>query len=214
MGVAHQGVFGPFQNRVGNIVGRILQGRQVYSIYQPSVANPDTPAQRQYRTLFRAASALGSALIEPIRIGFRKKDGYDYGSAYSSFVGFNLKKGDAFAIKVDGTAGINYDRLVVSEGTLAPLSNAQCGLDGSDITATWSFVEGAQNPTDKVYLVAYNAVRNLAVMSNGTDIRSDRAAALSLPPIWTGGSVEVYLFATDERTGNCTLSFYGGNFAV
>ena len=46
MGKANQGVFGAWTKRVGNVVGRVIQGVNVYSIYQPNVSNPRTELQQ------------------------------------------------------------------------------------------------------------------------------------------------------------------------
>ena len=187
MGVCDQGVFGSWRNRVGNVVGRVRQGRNVYSIYQPQVANPRTPAQLQYRRIFTAFSKLGRELLSVLKVGFASLDGYRYGSAYSSFVGFNIKNGVAYGYDAQtGVVTLKYDKLDISVGNvLLPISPVGT-LDGSDISVTWSDNTGVGTAAanDVAYVCVYNPTKLQSIM-DGKYTRSERSAVIQAPDAWS-----------------------------
>lgn len=213
MGVCDQGVFGSWRNRVGNVVGRVRQGRNVYAIYQPQVANPRTPAQLRYRRIFTAFSKLGRNLLPTLKVGFASLDGYKYGSAYSSFVGFNIKNGVAYEYNAQtGVVTLKYDKLDISVGNL-PLPLSPVGtLDGSDISVTWSDNSGIgyAAANDVAYVCVYNPAKLQSIL-DGKYKRSERSAVIQTPVAWSGDTVEAYLFMRDEK-GNCSETFYCGSF--
>lgn len=55
MGKANQGILGAFTGKVGNVVGQISRGQQVYRVYQPNVNNPKSPKQTEQRRAFAQA---------------------------------------------------------------------------------------------------------------------------------------------------------------
>lgn len=213
MGVCDQGVFGSWRNRVGNVVGRVRQGRNVYAIYQPQVANPRTPAQLRYRSIFTAFSKLGRNLLPVLKVGFASLDGYRYGSAYSSFIGFNIKNGRAYGYDAQtGVVTVKFDKLDISVGGL-PLPFSPVGtLDGSDVTITWSDNSGTAHAAadDVAFVCVYNPVK-LACVYAGSAKRSARSAVVSTPVAWSGDTVEAWLFMRNEK-GECSKTFYCGSF--
>lgn len=213
MGVCDQGVFGAWRNKVGNVVGRVRQGRNIYAIYQPQVANPRTPDQLRYRRIFASMSQLAHNLLPILRVGFASLDGYKYGSAYSSFVGFNIKGGVAYTYDAQsGVVTLKYDKLDISVGGL-PLPYSPVGtLDGSDISATWSDNSGTGHAAanDVAYVCVYNPVK-LSSIYAGSATRSQRSAVISTPASWSGDTVEAWLFMRSEK-GECSETFYLGSF--
>lgn len=213
MGVCDQGVFGSWRNKVGNVVGRVRQGRNIYAIYQPQVANPRTPAQLRYRRIFTAFTKLARNLLPTLRIGFASLDGYRYGSAFSSFIGFNIKNRQAFTYNDQtGAVSIRYDWLSVSVGNV-PLPLSPVGtLDGSDISASWSDNSGVGTAAadDIAYICVYNPAK-FASMVEGKDNRATRSAVLQTPAAWSGDTVEAWLFMRSTK-GECSESFYLGSF--
>jgi len=213
MGLCDQGVFGAWRNKVGNVVGRVRQGRNVYAIYQPQVANPRTPAQLRYRRIFTAMTQLGRVLLPVLKVGFASLDGYRYGSAYSSFIGFNIKSREAYVYDAQtGVARPKYDKLAVSVGNL-PLGVSMVGtLDGSEISATWSDNSGTGTAAaeDVCYMAVYNPTK-LSCIYVGTAKRSDRVARIECPAAWSGDTVESWAFFRSEK-GECSETWYLGSF--
>lgn len=214
MGKAYQGVFGSFVNKVGNVVGRVRQGVQIYSIYQPSVSNPQTPAQMAGREAFKLLTSLGSKLNVAIKIGFADLDGYKHGSPFSSFVGYNRRLN-----VVSGTypsLSIDFSKVVVAKGDLANPFNLQGSVDSNSLTANWADNSGMGNAlaTDKAVVVVYNKDKNTAMVNNGAAVRSERQLTVTLPTPWTGDAIECWCFFQSAEKNIVSDSTYIGSFTI
>lgn len=215
MGKAFQGVYGSFVNKVGNVVGRVKQGVQIYSIYQPSVANPRTPAQVANRSKFGTLTAFVSKILAGVKVGFQKLDGYRYGTAFSSCVGYNLKDGVVIS---DGQGGyeIDYSKVSVSDGQLENPFNLQGTMDSNTLSLSWADNSGMGNAlaTDVVEVVVYNKTKNTAVFDDGNAVRSARTANVTIPTSWNSDSVEAWAFFNRADNSMQAKSVYIGNFSV
>lgn len=215
MGKANQGVFGAFQGKVGNVVGRIRQGQQVYCIYQPQVANPQTAAQQSNRLKLRLLSQLGSAILSAIMVGFKFLDGYAKGSAFSSFIGYNAKNTEPFSGSYPNME-IDFQKVAVSEGSLAVPFNMQGSLDSNTLSLTWADNSGIDNAlaTDKVCAVVYNKTKNSSVFNSNVATRSTRTGSVTVPTGWNGDSVEAYAFMSRAEETLMSKTIYLGSFTV
>lgn len=212
MGKAFQGVYGSFQGKVGNVVGRVRQGVQVYSIYQPSVANPQTTEQMKYRQAFSLMSKFCSAIIAFLRVGFHALDGYKYGSPYSAAVGYNLKH--------NGIGGnypnqeVAFSNVMVALGDVPLPYNPSGSVDSNVLSLSWSdnSGEGGALATDKIAVLIYNSDKEISMSNMEVATRSARTGSVNIPTAWNGDSVEVWLIATNSEDNS--KSFYIGNFTV
>lgn len=216
MGKAYQGVFGAWTKKVGNVVGRIRQGVNIYSIYQPNVANPRTPAQVANRAKFSALSQLLSVLGGFIKVGFAKLDGYKYGSPFSSALGYNQKRGVASYDAGTGLVSIAYNELAVSDGTIDLPYSATATASGTDVSASWADNSGHGNAlaTDQVMLCVLNTDKNDVTYTTSLATRTQRAGTLTVPSAWGGDNIEVYLAVRREDSGECSATAYLGNFTL
>ena len=215
MGKAFQGVYGSFVNKVGNVVGRVKQGVQIYSIYQPSVANPRTPEQVANRSKFGTMTSFVSKVLAGVKVGFQKLDGYRYGTAFSSCVGYNMKNG---VVVSDGQGGyeIDYSKMAVSEGQLDNAFNMQGSVDSNTLTLTWADNSGMGNAlaTDVLEVVIYNKTKKAAVFDNGNAVRSSRNSSVTIPTAWNGDSIEVWAFFNRKDNSLQAKTQYIGSFSV
>lgn len=213
MGKANQGVFGAWVNKVGNVVGRIRQGQNVYSIYQPNVANPKTPNQVKFRAVFSLLTKRGSSLLNAIKVGFKSLDGYKFGSAFSSFVGYNYKKAVAWSYSTLEGAKILYDKLMLSVGPVPLPLNPTGTLDGMDISVTWTdnSGQGSADAADKACMCLFCEALDACVFEQDLANRSDRSSILTAPASWSGRSLEAYIFFTN-KDGLTSDSSYLGTF--
>ena len=207
MGICQQGVFGNFRGKVGNVVGRVRQGRNVYAIYQPVVNNPQTADQMATRSNFTLLSKFMSKCITAVRIGFKYLDGYKYGSAYSSAVGYNLKING-----IINSGAIDFTKVVMSEGALDALLNLTEQNDSGTITLTWTDTTGLGNAKadDIVYVVAYNKDLGVCIVDNSAE-RGDRNATVTCPTPWAGNTVEFWAFCESADGRYVSTSQYLGN---
>ena len=215
MGKAFQGVYGSFVNKVGNVVGRVKQGVQIYSIYQPSVANPRTPEQVANRSKFGTLTAFVSKILAGVKVGFQKLDGYRYGTAFSSCVGYNLKNG---VVAPDGQGGyeIDYSKVAVSEGQLDNAFNLQGSVDSNTLSLTWADNSGMGNAlaTDVLNVVVFNKNKNAAIFNEGTAARSERTASVTIPTAWNSDNVEVWSFFNRKDNTLQAKSVYVGSYTI
>lgn len=210
MGKANQGIFGGWTKKVGNVVGRIVQGQNVYSIYQPNVSNPRTLEQQQNRAKFTLLSRFISSMLPAVRLGFRNLDGYAHGSAYSAALGYNSK------LNIVGGSYPNYEivvnKAIISEGSVAlPFDPSGSASDG-EYTASWAdnSGQGDAEASDIAVVVLYNQTNPACVVSELTSKRSDRMAKVTIPTAWTGDTGNAYLFMMRERNRTNSMSKHLG----
>lgn len=215
MGKASQGVFGFWRGKVGNVVGRVRQGQNVYSIYQPSVANPRTPAQVTGRSKFTLISQLISTLLGFIKVGFASLDGYVRGSAFSSAVGLNLKT-EGIVTGTYPNLEIDYSKVKVSDGKIDLPFNPSGSAEGNILTVSWADNSGRGDAlaTDKAMVLAYNSSTNECVFDLAVADRSARTGTLTMPTVWSGDTVEVWLAMERPDTKEVSDSTYLGSFTL
>jgi len=212
MGLCDQGIFGAWRNKVGNVVGRVRQGRNVYAIYQPQVDNPKSFHQLRYRRTFSAFSKLAHNLLPILRIGFASLDGYRYGSAFSSFIGYNIKYAYYSYDDIVGVVEIIYDTITLSVGNVPLPLSPIASLDGSDFNVRWTdnTGESAAAADDVAYVCVYNPAKSTSIY-DGKYTRIEQFAVIQMPAAWSGDVVKAWLFMRDAK-GNCSESRFLGSF--
>lgn len=195
MGKANQGVFGSFRGKVGNVVGRVLQGQQVYAIYQPSVANPQTPAQIAQRAKFKKASEFFSSINSALRVGFANLDGYDKGNPYSAALGYNLTKTNAITYMA-GVADVKLNQVVISQGIVGKPYNCAFSVTANDVDVTWTDTSGISGDlsTDMLSVLIYHEDSGQSVFEPRMWARNARTASISFPSTWTTGNIHCWAF--------------------
>lgn len=211
MGKCNQGVFGNWVKRVGNVVGRVVGGQNIYSIYQPNVSNPRTESQQQTRTKFSLLTKIGSVIGGFLAIGLMKSKGN--GTWLSRFISINFANG------ITGTYPsyeLNFPKLILSQGNVDNPYNPAANVQGSDVNITWTDNSGIGNAkeSDKVMFLIYNKNKNASIADSEAADRSTRQASYSLPASWNGDTVYVYfaMQRVDERT--TSASMFLGQFTV
>lgn len=215
MGKANQGVFGNFTGKVGNVVGRVRDGRNVYAIYQPVVNNPQTLPQMRTRQQLQLIAQFCSKCLGFITKGFSDLDGYKYGSPYSSCVGKNLKEGSAISGTYPNQA-VAFDKVLLSYGTLDNPYTPTATAENGELSVGWTDNSGLGNAeaTDKVMLLAYNSSKHQSVYNVSAGARSDRSATLVLPATWSGDSIEGYMAMYKDAKRMASKSIHLGSFTA
>lgn len=194
MGISRQGIHGNYRKKVGNVVARMVRGRVILSIYQPEVSNPNTAKQQAQRSSFvnkiRALNAFAAWARSHAR------DWYPVGTGWSNF----LKKN--WGNFISG-GGIDYDKLVISEGTLRLPVNPSAAAEAGMLNLSWSDNSGQGSATanDMATVLVYNSAKDVVLYADDLAKRNERQATFSVPSAWNGDNVEVYLVmhsATDS----------------
>lgn len=210
MGKIFAGPWANFQGKVGNVVGRISQGRTVLSVYQPIVRNPKTTPQLKARQKFSLATSALSPITGFLRYGFHFLDGYKTGNPFSAAVGYNLSHG-----AIAGTypnQEFDYSKAKVAEGSLDLPYSPSATADGTTLSITWADNSGLGNAeaTDKVMICVLNADKGQSVYNIELADRNERNASFSCPTAWSGDTVNVWLAMRRESTNECSTSTHLG----
>lgn len=194
MGKQYGGMFANWYGKVGNVVGRIRQGRTIVAIYQPNVSNPRTDAQIAQRARFTALAKPLAAMSGFLKVGFHNLDGYKTGNYYSAAIGYNMRIPDIF----DGEGEeveVDMSKLAVSNGNIDLPYNPSAVADGTTLTITWADNSGMGDAlaTDNLMVLVYNDMKNMCVYNTALAERAERNASMSLPSAWTGDNVNVWI---------------------
>lgn len=204
-------MFGNWTKRVGNVVGRVVNGRNIYSIYQPNVSNPQTETQKQLRTKFRMLTKLGSVSASFLKLGLLESKGE--GTWLSRFISVNFNDG------ITGTwpsYELNFPKLIMSQGNVDLPYSPAAQLQGSDINVTWTDNSGIGNArdNDKAMFLVFNKDKNQSIDDTEAADRSTRQASYNLPASWNGDTVYVYFAMYRKAAKVASKSVFLGQFTV
>ena len=202
MGIINQGILGGFSGKVGPIVGFRWKSNYYIRARAAKVSNPRTPKQQEQRGKFATAFSFLKAIKPFIRIGY--KEFTQEKSAFNSAMSYTLKRavtGSGKEIKID------FDRALVSMGTLMPIFEGAATVSNHQMTFNWKDNSGMGNAerTDIVMVPVYNKDREAAVYDTEAALRSDCHAGLQLPEDWQDDELVAYLsFCSTD--GNCVAN--------
>lgn len=209
MGKSFAGVFANWSGKVGNVVGRIRQGRTIMSIYQPQVHNPKTDSQELAREKFRLLSKFIGSITGFVKVSFRNLDGYKTGTPNSAAIGYNFKADPTpFVTDTPGEVELDYTKCKVSQGSVDLPYSPSASAEGNSVTITWSDNSGMGNAqaTDQIMVLVYNPAKNQCVYNTKIADRSERNATLALPTAWSGDTVNCWLAVQNPKTLACSDS--------
>ena len=178
MGIINQGILGGFSGKVGPIVGFRWKSNYYIRARAAKVSNPRTPKQQEQRGKFATAFSFLKAIKPFIRIGYKELT--QDKSAFNSAMSYTLKRavtGSGKEIKID------FDRALVSMGTLMPIFEGAATVSNHQMTFNWKDNSGMGNAerTDIAMVLVYNKDREAAVYDTEAALRSDCHAGLQLP---------------------------------
>ena len=208
MGKQIGGINGPYQGKVGAVVGYQWRGQWVVRALPREFHDAKTERQMEQRALFKASVAFAGRLKDILRIGFAKSAAKVHKTECNYFLMAN--KG-CFAM--DGEAlAVDFPRLRVSEGPVAPVAFSHVERGESDNELIIEFEKNPEhrncNSNDRVYVAAVNAARGEAVLSLPVYRRMQRIV-VPLPECWADEEVHLYGFVQD-LAGRTSESAYIG----
>jgi len=191
------GAFGDFQGRMGNMVFYKLNGKTVGR----TIGKVETFTENQKEVHERTSliSPLLNPLMDFIRIGFKntpKPWGWDFYSVATS-----LNKPGAIKGKYPDLE-INYEKLILSKGDIAPPKNPKVQLNGNSLQFSWDPDTDANHADtrDQVMLVAYFPETTKAVFLTSGARRTEGLDQLNLPSFNEDTIIETYMsFIADDR---------------
>lgn len=211
MGTIKQGILGGFSGKVGNIVGASWRGIDYIRSMPASVHNPRTEAQVSQRNRFSLVGKMLKTIVPIIRIGFAGSVGTGK-SAFSVAMSYNVKNA---VIGLFPDFEINFDAVKISSGDLYGAANAEASSAAGSISFVWDtdLLNNAA-ATDKVILLAFNAVTGEASYDVDAATRADGSCSLAVPPTWDGEMVDTYLALYSAAGKLVSNSVYTGRVTV
>lgn len=217
-------VLGNQSGRIGQIVGMITDGVQLYRSYTDRVRNPRTKAQQLNRAKLGEFSLVARGFKSAIALGF-KNSRKPLESVQNVFIRKNQS-----AMQGDTPAEVmfDYSQAKVSEGNavLPGFGSLRCD---EALTAEATFVPNSDvpgaNSRDKVYLCVFQPDTKACVLSGGT-LRSAAAVAVNVPSGWSGMRVQGYGFVVASEdvydtngvkltsAGECSMTAYLGSATI
>ena len=168
-----QGLLGGYSGKLGTTVGASWKGINVVRTYQPNVANPNTQAQHQQRTIFSDFSKLASFIlpdfIKPLWNSRAKKM-----SGYNAFIQANLNHPNA-------SFSIDPEILILSEGLIGVPADTSLSYNReSGVLIGWSTASlplyGSDD--DELFVLIFNPEGELLAKSAQEAQRSDESLTL------------------------------------
>ncbi|MES2457507.1 MAG: DUF6266 family protein [Bacteroidota bacterium] len=207
MGFLKGGPFYHMVGKVGNNVGRVVDGKNVLSIAPASGNRTPSVAQLIVQQKLTLITSWVSEISEFIRIGF--EDRPSGMSAWNAAVSYNIQNA------ITGAAPnftIDYPKVLFSDGKLARAkSMAMATTEDAQLDFSWSATipslkKGAA--TDKLVLIVYNPAKKEWEVSVGAATRAALTYDLLLPADWSGDSVQVWtsFMSADEKMVSTTVS--------
>ena len=228
------GINDGYRGTVGTVIGYEWNGRWCLRSRPRKVHNPRTERQQRNRGLFAAASHLATAMGGVLRMGLLMTAREQHRTVYNHFISVN---NECFSLD-DEQLTVDYENLVVSEGSVAPVGFSHPALraplsergdghrhtspplregwtpkaDGVVSTITVPFEKNPlhlrANNDDLVYLWAWCPERMAGCLSLPAYRRS-KQVSIELPSHWSGLEVHLYGFVQDYA-GRTSDSTYIG----
>lgn len=191
---------GPYYHmvgRTGNNVGRVLRGKNVFSMRPSPSQKPPTSLQLAVRMRLAMMSDFYSWVTDLLDLGFQ-----DYTaemSAFNAAVSYGLRNA---VTGVSPNFTVDYTKVMFSRGKLYNVTNPVAATAvGAVVDFTWTSVlyEEYASADDKVSIVFYNpALGNFVVKMNAA-LRSAQAYEMHLPLDWSGAEVNAWILTANAE---------------
>jgi len=207
MGRIKKGILGGFSGKVGTVVGANWKQVSYIRSLPQNVKNPRTEAQRKQRSKFLLVLNLLKPLNPLLRIGWKL-----YAKRQSAF---NAATSYVLANAIQGTFPnfeINYQKVLISRGALAPATNATATATGTRIQFSWDNNIPADSSLnrDKALIAVLNPAKGIAITQIEVVERTQGTFGFDLPTNWQGDRVEPYLGFISEDGKEISNSVYAG----
>ena len=190
MGTIKKGILGGFSGKVGTVIGGSWNSISYMRSLADSYSDAKTEKQVCQRGRFAAVVAFLKTITPYLRVGYRNCEAGQ--SPYSSATSYVLRN----AVEGCGDeAVVNFSKALVSQGSLAGVTDAAVEVAGGKASFTWTDNSGVGNAAadDAAMVLAYNKDRSEAVYDLQAATRVDGAAELVLPATWSDEALAVYL---------------------
>jgi hypothetical protein len=209
MAKTNKNILGDQRGKIGKVVGRVVEGEQMYSSAPGPRGSEGTAKQKEHRARFSAITRMGKPLKGAIKIGMKVSASKKHlQSPFNLFVNRNLQHTTYNA--ETGLATPDYEAIILSEGDIPFVTFAEPTFtEPQTITITFngnSDCPGAMEE-DIIYGVAY--CPDLVQSAMGTAVRSAETLTITVPKTWTGKTIHIWGFAKTSVTRVIEIENYG-----
>jgi hypothetical protein len=201
------GIMGPFNGKVGTVVGYLWNGKPCMRAYKRNVHNPRTEAQQEHRTLFKQEVQLAAKMRWAVTTTMTEAAREAGMTSYNLFVHMNQ---EAFGM-ADNRLVVDYSRLMLSMGDV-PQVQLQAMEWSADNVLTIKYARGLGNAYDRVFLYVYVPELERGFLSAGT-YRREKRITLALPDEFASHDAHVYLMV-QAADGRWSHSLYAGEITL
>lgn len=202
-------VLGNQSGRIGNVVGKVVDGVQMYSAYTEAIKNPRTARQIAHRTKFAAIIKVGKALKSTVNVGLKNKAATRrLMSPFDLFVKYNMQH-----VMYDAeseTTTVDYEKLRIASGCTPGVLFAQTTF-AADQKVSAAFDGNGDMPgtdaDDMVYLIVYSP--DLGKCHMATARRSTEGVTATLQAEWSGKRVHTWGFVRTSAKTAKTIEAFG-----
>lgn len=209
MAKTNKNILGDQRGKIGKVVGRVVEGEQMYSSAPGPRGSEGSAKQKEHRACFSAITRMGKPLKGAIKIGMKVSASKKHlQSPFNLFVNRNLKH-TAYNAET-GLATPDYEAIILSEGDIPFVTFAEPAFtEQQKVTITYngnSDCPGALEE-DIIYVVAY--CPDLIQSAMGTAARSAETLTITMPKTWIGKEVHLWGFAKTSVTRLTEIENYG-----
>lgn len=210
MGKLFAGPWCDFRGRVGNNVGRYVNGENILAIKPHKSNKPATAVQLNHQDIFGTINSIVSWWKNPIADGFRNSSKM---SPRGAAVKYNLKHA---VMGEKPNQEIDYEKLCFSRGHLAQASKATV-INKVDeeyyITFSWTMddIDVTANPADLISLIVYCPSIGGNTGHAKFIERSKLTFDLAIPRKFHGNQLECYICFTSPDGKKASDSQYVGS---
>lgn len=192
-------VLGRQSGKIGNVVGLVRAGHQLYRAYTNKQTTKETEEQAKVRSHFSFLGSMALAFATAIRKGFKALTKGTLQTAENIFV---KKNWGAVTVSDPESPSCDYGSLVIAQGRAPwPEFGTPSFVEEGEVSVTFSATGYAgQTENDKVYIFVYQPDTNTGILSNPTAL-STGSLTVEVPTVWSGMKVHVYGFAVSAYNG-------------
>ncbi len=209
MSKTSKNILGDQRGKIGKIVGRVLEGEQMYSAAPGPRGSHATPKQKEHRARFSAVVKMGKPLKGAIKIGMKESASKKHlQSPFNLFVTHNLRHTTYDA--VTGLATPDYEAIELSEGKIQFVT-FEAPSFAESLKISVAFNGNTDYPgalaEDTVYAVAY--APDLMQSAMGIAARSADTVSITVPSSWRGKTIHIWGFVRTSVTMLTEIEEYG-----
>ncbi len=206
---------GPYYHlvgRTGNNVGRVVNGKNTFSMRPHPSSKPPTAAQLDVRLHFALINSFCSWIAPLIEVGFQ--DHKQDESANNAAVSYNLLNA---VTGVSPNFVVDYPKFLYSRGKLStPTTPEIATTTAAQVDFTWSaaLMNDIGEDTDRATIMVYNPAQDVFITKVSAAARSAMNYTLILPAGFSGEMVHCYMSFVAVGGKTVSKSVYVGSALV